>query len=95
MPITSLREIRLLKSLDHPNIVPCVDIAYEEGDSSKMKRDKTFMVFPYMDHDLAGLLENRDHVKLSVPILKQWARQLLLGTAYLHRVRSPHILSLS
>lgn len=33
MPITSLREIRILKSLDHPNIVPVVDIAYEDGQS--------------------------------------------------------------
>lgn len=31
-PITSLREIRILKELDHPNVVPVVDIAYEEGE---------------------------------------------------------------
>jgi serine/threonine protein kinase len=31
MPITALREIRILKSLNHPNIVPVIDIAYEEG----------------------------------------------------------------
>lgn len=43
------------------------------------------MVFPFMDHDLAGLLENPE-VHLSHSIVKLYARQLLSGTAYLHRV---------
>lgn len=36
MPITSLREIRLLKLLDHPNVVPVLDIAYEEGELTQI-----------------------------------------------------------
>lgn len=32
LPITSVREIRILKMLDHPNVVPVVDIAYEPGE---------------------------------------------------------------
>lgn len=44
------------------------------------------MVFPYMDHDLAGLLENSS-VRLEESHIKQYAKQLLEGTAYLHRVR--------
>lgn len=44
------------------------------------------MVFPYMDHDLAGLLEN-PQVKLDIGEIKQYGKQLLEGTAYLHRVR--------
>lgn len=44
------------------------------------------MVFPYMDHDLAGLLENRDVILLE-PHIKQYSKQLLQGTAYLHQVR--------
>lgn len=43
------------------------------------------MVFPFMDHDLAGLLENPE-VKLSHSIVKLYARQLLAGTSYLHSV---------
>lgn len=31
VPITALREIRILKSLDHPNIVPLVDMAFQPG----------------------------------------------------------------
>jgi serine/threonine-protein kinase BUR1 len=110
MPITSLREIRILKSLDHPNVVPVVDIAIEQGkrinsgvlvewplltrlpwtfvltgSTFEFKPSKTFMVFPYMDHDLAGLLENSS-VKLTESQIKQYAIQLLEGTAYMHRV---------
>jgi serine/threonine protein kinase len=44
------------------------------------------MVFPYMDHDLAGLLENQN-AKLTEAQIKLYARQLLEGTHYLHAVR--------
>ncbi|KAI5477903.1 P-TEFb-associated cyclin-dependent protein kinase Cdk9 [Pseudohyphozyma bogoriensis] len=84
MPITSLREIRILKTLDHPNVVPVVDMAYENGDRASFKLGKTFMVFPYMDHDLTGLLEN-PKVALAEGHVKRYAKQLLMGTAYLHK----------
>ncbi|GAA5936569.1 uncharacterized protein JCM15063_001924 [Sporobolomyces koalae] len=84
LPITSVREIRILKQLDHPNVVPVVDMALDPGDSSKFQVGRTFMVFPYMDHDLAGLLEN-PQVKLDIGEIKQYSKQLLEGTAYLHR----------
>lgn len=44
------------------------------------------MVFPYMEHDLTGLLENTQ-VTLKEEHVKQYATQLLLGTHYLHKVR--------
>lgn len=31
VPITALREIRILKTLDHPNVVSVVDMAYQSG----------------------------------------------------------------
>ena len=45
-----------------------------------------YMVFPYMDHDLAGLLEN-ERVKLQPSQIKLYMKQLLEGTEYMHRVR--------
>ena len=38
-----------------------------------------YMVFPYMDHDLAGLLEN-ERVKLTPSQIKLYMKQLLEGT---------------
>ena len=46
-----------------------------------------YMVFPYMDHDLAGLLEN-ERVKLQPSHIKLYMKQLLEGTAYMHQACS-------
>lgn len=44
-----------------------------------------YMVFPYMDHDLAGLLEN-SRVTLAPSHIKLYMKQLLEGTEYMHKV---------
>ncbi|KAL7415057.1 kinase-like domain-containing protein, partial [Mrakia frigida] len=75
VPITTLREIKLLKLLSHPNVVPVIDMILARG--------KIFMVFPFADHDLAGLLENPD-VSWDQKLIKLYAQQLLQGTNYLH-----------
>lgn len=80
MPITALREIRILKRLNHPNVVQLREVIVQGSPSS------FHMVFPYMDHDLAGLLEN-DRVQMTPSQIKLYMRQLLEGTAYLHAVR--------
>jgi serine/threonine protein kinase len=53
-----------------------------------MFRGSTFLVFEYMDHDLAGL--HRNKVKFSVPEIKCIARQLIEGVAYLHNSKIVH-----
>lgn len=63
-----------------------VDIAYSKGNANLLKRGNTYMVFPYLDHDLAGLMENKSII-FSVSQIKLYSKQLLMGTAYLHRVR--------
>lgn len=50
------------------------------------------MVFPYMDHDLAGLLDN-ERVKLQPSQIKLYMKQLLEGTEYMHRVSYTSIIS--
>lgn len=47
------------------------------------------MVTPYMDHDLAGLLENPD-VTFTEGQIKCYMLQLLDGTKYLHEVIDLH-----
>ena len=44
-----------------------------------------YMVTPYMDHDLSGLLEN-PHVHFTEPQIKCYMLQLLEGLRYLHEV---------
>ena len=81
-PITALREIRILKSIKHTNIVELLDIAIESGNLSK--RGSTYMVFGLMDHDLAGLLRNPE-VELDASHIKTYMQQLLTGLEFLHR----------
>ncbi|KAG6902049.1 hypothetical protein C0995_005105 [Termitomyces sp. Mi166 len=82
MPVTALREIKILKALKHPSIIEILDMFVVRG----TERDplSVYMVFPYMDHDLAGLLEN-DRVKLPSSQIKLYMKQLLEGTEYMHR----------
>jgi len=102
MPVTALREIKILKALKHTCIINIVDMIVVRGrlafhtfvfpahaSSIIIGRGSpvsVHMVFPYMDHDLAGLLEN-ERVKLSPSHIKLYMRQLMEGTEYMHRVR--------
>lgn len=83
MPVTALREIKILKALTHPCIIDIVDMFLVRS-SSKDSPLSVYMVFPYMDHDLAGLLEN-ERVKLQPSHIKLYMKQLLLGTEYMHK----------
>ncbi|KAJ2159464.1 serine/threonine protein kinase, CMGC, CDC2/CDK sub [Coemansia sp. RSA 552] len=86
LPITAIREIKLLKSLDHPNVVPLTDMLVRHDSTQP---PSVYMVFPYMDHDLTGLLENPS-IQLRPEHIKLYLRQLLEGTAYLHASRVMH-----
>lgn len=90
-PITALREIKLLKLLSHPNILRLEEMAVEHHfkSSDKRKRASMYMVTPYMDHDLSGLLENPS-VKFTEPQIKCYMLQLLEGLRYLHENKILH-----
>lgn len=87
-PITALREIKLLKQLDHINVLKLEEMAVERPKSAS-KKTSMFMVTPYMDHDLSGLLEN-PNVQFTEPQIKCYMKQLLEGCAYLHAKRILH-----
>ena len=82
-PITALREIKLLKMLDHENILNLEEMAVERTKGEGRKKAIMYMVTPYMDHDLSGLLENPS-VHFTEPQIKCYMIQLLKGLRYLH-----------
>eukprot|EP00741_Cyanophora_paradoxa_P025593 tig00000383_g24697.t1 len=77
LPLTALREIKILKSLRHPNIVHLKEVAVGS------KPDSMFLVFEYCEHDLAKLLDNI-RTPFSVSEVKCLILQILRGVAYLH-----------
>ncbi|KAJ8457301.1 hypothetical protein ONZ45_g18364 [Pleurotus djamor] len=87
MPVTALREIKILKALNHPCIINLLDMFVVRSNGKESL--SVYMVFPYMDHDLAGLLEN-ERVKLQPSHIKLYMKQLLEGTEYMHRNRILH-----
>ncbi|CCJ30303.1 unnamed protein product [Pneumocystis jirovecii] len=88
-PITALREIRILKMLSHINIIPLMDIIVDRGDRKERKHGSIYMVTPYMDHDLSGLLEN-PKVNFSEAQIKCYMKQLFEGINYLHQNNIMH-----
>jgi len=75
-PVTAIREIKLLQSLKHVNVVALLEVMVEKNDC--------FMVFEYVSHDLTGIL-NHPTFSLSDAHKKDLARQLFEGLDYLHR----------
>jgi len=57
-PITALREIKILKNCEHPNIIKLKEIVTTKANESQNKsRGNVYLVFEYMEHDLAGIME--------------------------------------
>lgn len=81
IPSTAIREISLLKELQHPNIVRLYDVVHTEK--------KLTLVFEFLDQDLKKYLDVCD-TGLELPIMKSFLYQLLMGVAYCHHHRVLH-----
>ncbi|CAH0481375.1 unnamed protein product [Peronospora belbahrii] len=75
IPSTALREISVLRELEHPNIVSLLDCLQEDG--------KLFLVFEFMDMDLKRHMEHKTG-KLESSQIKSFLYQLLKGLAFSH-----------
>ncbi|PIA33058.1 hypothetical protein AQUCO_04200066v1 [Aquilegia coerulea] len=82
-PITAIREIKILKKLQHDNVVKLKEIVTSPGNCGNKYKGSIYMVFEYMDHDLAGL-SGRPGICFTVPQIKCYMRQLLTGLHYCH-----------
>lgn len=80
-PITSIREVKILKALKHDNIVKLLEIVTSEEIEKKEK--SVYLVFEYHEYDLTGILETRE-IRFNQDHIKAWSRQLLGGVHYMH-----------
>ncbi|CAM8921973.1 unnamed protein product [Rhodiola kirilowii] len=97
-PITAIREIMILKKLNHPNVIKLKEIVLStspeddnkgETDHENRYRGNIYLVYEYMDHDLTGL-SNRPGQQFTVPQIKCYMKQLLTGLQYCHLNRVLH-----
>ncbi|XP_078177599.1 protein IMPAIRED IN BABA-INDUCED STERILITY 1-like isoform X1 [Carex rostrata] len=71
------REILILRRLNHPNIIKL------EGIITSRLSNNIYLVFEYMEHDLAGLTSSPD-IKFSDAQVKCYMNQLLSGLEHCH-----------
>ncbi|XP_064186945.1 cyclin-dependent kinase 13 [Anguilla rostrata] len=90
-PITAIREIKILRQLNHKSIINMKEIVTDKEDAVDFRNDKGafYLVFEYMDHDLMGLLES-GLVHFNESHIKSFMRQLLEGLDYCHKKNFLH-----
>ncbi|XP_062168327.1 cyclin-dependent kinase G-2-like [Alnus glutinosa] len=75
-PLSSLREINILSSFNHPSVVDVKEVVLDDFDT-------VFMVMEYMEYDLKCLLGDMKQ-PFSISEVKCLMLQLLEGVKYLH-----------
>lgn len=90
-PITAIREIKILRQLNHKNVVSLKEVVTDKDDTLDLKKggNSFYLVFEYMDHDLTGLIES-GIVNFSVNDNAIIMRQLLEGLNYCHKQNFIH-----
>merc|ERR1712023_512560 len=76
IPCTAIREISLLKELNHPNIVRLYDVIHTER--------KLTLVFEFLDQDLKKYIDSCNG-KMEVMAIKSFLFQLFKGIMYCHQ----------
>lgn len=80
-PSTAIREIALMKELNHENILALYDVVHTG--------DRLVLVSEYMDTDLKRFIDSRGGA-LDLPTIKSFAYQILRGVAHCHDHRILH-----
>lgn len=90
-PITAIREIKILRQLNHKNVVSLKEVVTDKEDALEFKNGggSFYLVFEYMDHDLTGLIES-GMVDFTVKDNAIIMRQLLEGLNYCHKQNFIH-----
>lgn len=90
VPCNVIREISLLRELDHPNVVRLLDV-------NQAKPGELYLVFEYVAHDLKTFLdksqsstEGSGRQGLPPHVVRSFMRQILEGVGYCHTYRILH-----
>ncbi|KAK9462284.1 kinase-like domain-containing protein [Lipomyces oligophaga] len=78
VPVTALRELTILQTLRHKNVVSVLGVAV-----GVPTIDNIYMVLEYVEHDLANLLDFA-HASFTASEVKCLMKQLFQGLAYIH-----------
>ena len=79
-PLTALREIYLLMSLEHPNIVGIKEVVVGTH------IDSVFLVMEYVEHDLKCIMDQEGlRYRWTLPEMKSLLKQLLRAVAFMHK----------
>ena len=83
--ITTLREMKTLQNIDHPNIIKLRKILHSRPSKSQSNNmmGSIYMIFDFMSNDLQGLMYNAK-LKFELPHIKSIVKQILEGLKYLH-----------
>jgi serine/threonine protein kinase len=83
VPSTALREISLLKELDHPNIVRLLDVEHSQSPTQRL-----YLVFEWLDQDLKKYMDevarSQPNARMSSKLLKSYMFQLVRGLDFCH-----------
>jgi len=82
IPSTAIREISLLKELQHVNIVKLLDVIHTDK--------KLTLVFEFLDQDLKKLIEGLSSDGLDKAGVKSFLYQLVKGVSYIHKFKILH-----
>uniref|UniRef100_T1IN20 Protein kinase domain-containing protein n=1 Tax=Strigamia maritima TaxID=126957 RepID=T1IN20_STRMM len=89
-PMSAIREIDILRRIKHENVTTLIEVCIStERNHGNLPTTYFCMVFEFCEHDLAGLLNNKQ-IKFVLPAVKQILKQLLVGIDYLHKMKILH-----
>jgi len=80
VPSTAIREISILKELDHETIVRLLNVLHHQR--------KLYLVFEFLDMDLKKYMDTTPQIKPET--VRRFTRQLLQGLVYCHQRRIMH-----
>ncbi|CAO3619679.1 unnamed protein product [Cunninghamella echinulata] len=82
VPTTAMREVALLKEIQHNNVIRLLDLIYRET--------TIYLVFDYFDVDLRRYMDYVGRNGLTLKHIKSFAHQLIRGINYCHSHRILH-----